>query len=205
MASKTQHLSIISLELSNPLAEMRNAGLVCSVGFSAPGGAAVVVWGSHKAPWAAHSRAWGCAGSGGGPGTPCLCMGLLGMDGAWGIPSESTLVLSAALLPLAPLRLSQKDTLHRLESMNQPESLLWTRQASPASGGLLEKRWKPNVAAFPVSPWLVLLLSQQLPGLWITRTVHWPQMSAQSTRIPLESAGSPLGRHCLVENPKIQC
>lgn len=79
---------MISLEPSNPLAEMRNAGLVCSVGFCAPGGADVVVWGSHKAPWAAHCRACGCARPGEGPGTPCLCAGLLGMDGAWGIPSE---------------------------------------------------------------------------------------------------------------------
>lgn len=88
MGSEIQHLSITSLELSKALAGVRNACLMCSVGFSAPGGAGVVLWGGHKAPWAAHSRALLVQGQGQGPGSPWLCMGLLGIDGAWGIPSE---------------------------------------------------------------------------------------------------------------------
>lgn len=88
MASKTQHLSVISLELSNLLAAMRNACLMCSVGFSASGGADVVVWGGHNAPWAAHSRASGCAWPGGRPWHSLSVHGTPGIGGAWGIPSE---------------------------------------------------------------------------------------------------------------------
>lgn len=212
MASKSQHLSIISLELSNPLAEMRNAGLVCSVGHSAPGGADVVVWGGHRALWVLIQSLWLRKGRA-GP-WHSLSMGLLGRDGARGVPSEPWVNTGAfcSPAPLGPsLTVPKQDNTHGLYWINQPQSLLCRRQTSPASGGSCDRDHSvgSEIAALPVWLWLVVLLSQQVPGdvepqLFTGHCGIWGE-SAQGTRIALESSVSPLGRHCLVENLKIQC
>lgn len=155
MASEIQHLSITSLELSNALAGVRNACLMCPVGFSAPGGAGVVLWGGHKAPWAAHSRALLVQGQGQGPGFPCACGILSGPDQHW------------CLCCPGPLSHCPKRPMH-----TGAQHLPLGAFIQDGSQTFLSGQWDSSIS--PVT-WAGVAAVPALPGLWNTRIVHWAQ------------------------------
>lgn len=166
MASKTQHLSIPSLELSNPLAEMRHAGLL---------------WGSlHQL-----GLLWVCGAATGPHGLllpePLLvqAQGKAVHGDRWSLGNSLPALRQHCcfLLPSShrpPLRLSQKDNTRGCsESTSQSRFCVGDKHLLAL--GVFRKEMEAECCSISHVTLAGGAAVPAVAGLWNTRTVHGPQ------------------------------